>query len=201
MPLAPIWVIVLPIAANTGRQRSRIAASPPTMMDKVPAIAPPSPPLTGASSMWACFSLRRVAIIRVACGEMVLISMTTASGRILSITPFSPRMTLSTSGVSETIVITTGLFPATSLGVFAVLAPSAARRSAFAVVRLYTVTSNPAFIKLRAIGIPMMPRPINPTFFSIISCPSRLFTRHFSYFISFVRKMHTWAACCSICFR
>ena len=42
--------MVLPIASKSGIARSKSSASPPTMMLNVPAMAPLSPPLTGASS-------------------------------------------------------------------------------------------------------------------------------------------------------
>ena len=48
------------------------------MIDKVPLIAPTSPPLTGASSMATPRSCKAAATSRVTLGDTVLISMTTA---------------------------------------------------------------------------------------------------------------------------
>ena len=44
-------MIVLPMAWKTGRAASKSAASPPTMIESAPSIAPFSPPDTGASSI------------------------------------------------------------------------------------------------------------------------------------------------------
>ena len=49
-PGPPWWTIVLPSASRSGRTRSTVAASPPTMIESVAARAPTSPPETGASS-------------------------------------------------------------------------------------------------------------------------------------------------------
>src|SRR5258708_7873943 len=92
-----------------GRQRLKIPSSPPTIMESVPAIAPLSPPLTGASSVAIPRSANRSARVRVATGELVLISMTTSPPCAPSITPSVPNSTPSTSAVPGTIVITTSL--------------------------------------------------------------------------------------------
>ncbi len=48
-PAGPTWKMLGPMALSTGRAFSIAAASPPTMMASVPARAPVTPPLTGAS--------------------------------------------------------------------------------------------------------------------------------------------------------
>ena len=63
------------------------------------------------------FSFRAAAISRVTRGDTVLMSMTVAPSSTPAITPFSPRMTASTSGVSVTMVMTTWLPRAASFGV------------------------------------------------------------------------------------
>jgi hypothetical protein len=48
-PLPPTSVMFLPISSNSGLTRSNTASGPPTMMVRLAALAPTSPPLTGAS--------------------------------------------------------------------------------------------------------------------------------------------------------
>ena len=115
-PLPPMRLMFFPMASKTGRQSSKTACSPPTMIDSVPCRAPTSPPLTGASSMCTPDSLRRAEISRVTRGEMVLMSMTVAPLRAPWTTPSSPRITASMSGVSVTMVMITSLPSAASLG-------------------------------------------------------------------------------------
>ena len=141
------------------------------MMDRVPAIAPVSPPLTGASSMSAPFSLSAAAMVRVAEGEMVLMSMTTEPGLMPSMIPPSPRITFSTSGVSVTIVMITSDLLAVSFGLSAQTAPSDSSCPARDFVRVFTVQAYPAFIRLRHIGSPMMPSPMKPILSAMVRIP------------------------------
>ncbi|MNZ99984.1 hypothetical protein D3C78_1193290 [compost metagenome] len=48
-PLPPTRVMFLPMASNSGRARSKAFGQPPTMILRVAALAPTSPPDTGAS--------------------------------------------------------------------------------------------------------------------------------------------------------
>ena len=48
-PLPPTSVMFLPISDNSGFRRSKVASSPPHMMVRLAALAPTSPPDTGAS--------------------------------------------------------------------------------------------------------------------------------------------------------
>ena len=49
LPLSPIRVMFLPIRANKGWTLFNVASLPPTMMVRLAALAPTSPPETGAS--------------------------------------------------------------------------------------------------------------------------------------------------------
>ncbi len=89
-PDGPTWTIVLPRAWRTGSARSKSASVPPTMIDRVPAIAPLSPPLTGASSIAAPAAAARAAISRATRGEMELMSMASQPGRAASSAPSTP---------------------------------------------------------------------------------------------------------------
>ncbi len=98
----------------------------------------------------------------VAAGEIVEQSMTRPPAASPSPTPPGPRMTASTSGVSETHTTTTSEARATSAGEPASEPPSATRSAARPGVRFHAVTSNPARRRLAAIAAPIVPSPTNP---------------------------------------
>ena len=133
------------------------------MIDSVPALAPTSPPLTGASSMLPPRAATCSPIRRAAAAAIVLMSMTSTPGFAPAITPFSPSTTDSTSGASGSMVMTMSLASPTSAGDAAARAPAAASSSIAAWLRLNTVTGKPAFNRFSAIGLPIRPRPITPT--------------------------------------
>src|SRR6185369_10268893 len=60
-----------------------------------------------------------------------------------------------------------------SAGLSATFAPSCLRSSARLRVRLYTVTECPALSRLRAIPLPIFPRPMNPTFIFLLQSLSK----------------------------
>src|SRR5207245_208600 len=160
-----MWTIVLPRAWKSGVARFRSASSPPTMIASRASIAPTSPPDTGASSVrnGGRFVAARFARSRVAAGLMVLMSIASSPSWAPLAMPSGPNMTASTSGVLVTIVTTMSLRSATSRGVRTAVAPASASGFARSIVRFVTVTANPALSALRAIGVPMIPRPTNPT--------------------------------------
>ncbi len=133
------------------------------MIDSVPALAPTSPPLTGASSMRKPFAATVSWILRTAAGAIVLMSISSVPGFAAVQTPSGPSSTASTSGESGTIVTTTSLARPTSAGEAATVAPSAARASMAGRLRLNTVTAKPAFSRFEAMGLPIRPSPITPT--------------------------------------
>ena len=136
MPDGPISVMLVPIASNTGRQRSNVSGSPPAMIVSVACSAPHEPPLTGASSIAMPRSANRPARACVSPGEIVLMSISTEPSAIAPARPSSPSTAASTSGVSGTIVITMLAARPTSAGEAATVTPSARSASAFAAVRL-----------------------------------------------------------------
>src|SRR4029453_5289860 len=77
--------------------------------------------------------------------------------------PSGPKRTASTSGVSDTIEITTSLARATAAGLSASVTPRALRPSPRPTVRFQAVTGNPARAALAAIAPPIVPRPTKPT--------------------------------------
>lgn len=60
------------------------------------------------------------------------------------------------------MVMTTSDAAATSRGVPTTLAPAASNSAAFSGLDVVTVTSWPALSRLFAMGLPMMPSPMNP---------------------------------------
>jgi hypothetical protein len=92
--------------SRSGRAAAKSPASPPTMIESVPLIAPMSPPLTGASSILPPRSCAFCASRRATAGAMLLMSMMIVPGCIVVKTPSGPSSTRSTSGESGTMVIT-----------------------------------------------------------------------------------------------
>ena len=165
LPAGPKWVIVLPIAASTGRARSTSAGSPPTKIVRVACLAPSEPPETGASTK----PMPRVARggaanAAVAAGrDRGAVDDEAAAARGPSATPSAPNRTASTSGVSETQHTTTSdargrRRPASRPRARPARRASAARPG----VRFQTVTSNPARRRFAAIAAPIVPSPTNP---------------------------------------
>ena len=93
-PAGPTWTIVFPIAARIGFARSKPASLPPTMIESVPAIAPLSPPLTGASSISAPPAAARSASSRAVEGAIELMSIASQPGRSASKAPSGPSVDL-----------------------------------------------------------------------------------------------------------
>src|SRR3990172_3730724 len=148
-PVPPMWMMRLPMAASTGRARSRAASEPPTMIESVASLAPPSPPDTGASSRSAPTSAQRSARATKAEGSCVPMSTTISPARAPARSPRGPSSTASTA--------------ARSAGSRAARAPATTSFFTGPSERYWTTSGNPAHRMLRAIGRPMMPRPMNPT--------------------------------------
>ena len=126
-PLPPTRVMFLPMFWNSGRARAKAWASPPTMMLRVAALAPTSPPDTGASRYCAPFSLILAANALVAVGEIELMSMTILPGPTPAAIPSARNSTSSTCGVSGTMTMMNSASWATSFGVARATAPALIR--------------------------------------------------------------------------
>src|SRR6516225_6309626 len=164
-PLAPTRVMFLPISSNSGLTLSKAACGPPTMIVSEAALAPTSPPETGASRYSQPSAVMRRAKSLVAIGEMELMSTTILPGVSPSATPLLPNSAASTCGVSGTMVITTSELAATSLPDAQTFAPPPVSSSG-TLPRSKTESACPPFSRCPAMGRPMIPRPINPTFIS-----------------------------------
>src|SRR5258708_814790 len=153
----------LPIAARIGLTSANALASPPTMIESVALIAPISPPLTGASSMVAALVRAASASRRATTGAMLLMSMRMVPGWMALKIPFVPSTTWATSAESGSIVMIRVARRATSSGDVARAAPVATSSSTGPGLRLCTTSGKPRLMRLAAMGLPMRPRPMNPT--------------------------------------
>ena len=146
------------------------------MMLRVPLAAPSLPPLTGASSIWTPrFSQSRGHGLGGLRADRAVVNHQ-APGRAPWITPFSPKSTWSTSGVSLTQIRMMSQCAATSAGLAPSWAPCATRSSMRLAVRFQTVSGKPAFRTLAAIPRPMIPKPTNPI--RSVMIPSKLKVNH-----------------------
>jgi hypothetical protein len=161
------------MASSSGFTVAKAAASPPTMMERVPLMAPISPPLTGASSIVAPREAARPASRRATSGAILLQSMTIVPRCRALKTPSGPSSTRSTSGESGTIVKMRVACRATSAGELARAAPAATTSSTGSGLRLCTTSGNPAFNRFFAMGRPISPSPMNP----IVSAMARSIVR------------------------
>ena len=97
------------------------------MMVRLAALAPTSPPETGASTYSHPRALMRAANALVSTGEIELMSTTILPRLKPSTTPFASNSTAATCGVSGTIVITTSARCATSRPELQPLPPASIR--------------------------------------------------------------------------
>ena len=97
-------------------------------------------------------------------GSMELMSITTRPSFAPSTTPFSPRTAALTCGEFGTMVITTSTWEARSLLLSAAVAPQDTRSATASLLKSKTTSSWPALTRFFAIGLPMIPNPINPIF-------------------------------------
>ena len=158
-PIGPTCTIRLPISARTGRARSNVGSSAPTMIVRVPASAPLVPPLTGASANPTARAARRAAIRRDPAGSPEVQSIRSAPVARPARSPSGPSRSASTSREVGRQVTTTAAPSAASRGVAALRTSCAlANASALARVRFQTVSREPRASRA-AIGAPMAPSP------------------------------------------
>ena len=161
-PFSPTRVMFLPIAWNSGSVRSKAASLPPTMIDRVAALAPTSPPDTGASRYSAPVALIFSANCLVAVGEIELMSITTLPAPTPAATPSARNSTSSTCGVSGTMTMMNSASWATSCGLARPMAPASVSSAGAWSWCWDRKIWWPAFCRLIAMGLPMMPVPMNP---------------------------------------
>ena len=89
LPLAPACTMFLPIFSRIGLASPKLASPPPTMKVSVPAVAPPTPPDTGASTISRPALAASAATWRALSTSMVEQSISSAPLETLGRTSFS----------------------------------------------------------------------------------------------------------------
>ena len=164
VPTSPQRTMLRPICASTGCRVANKSALAPTMKVSVPACAPPVPPETGASATATPCLAAAAATSRMVCGSMVLQSTAGTPWPIPAKTPSSPSQTLRTWAAAGSMVITSSAPVAASRGEPLMLPPSSASSLSTVWFRSNRFSAWPALIRLRAMGAPMLPKPINAIF-------------------------------------
>ncbi|MNP35926.1 hypothetical protein D3C76_1292790 [compost metagenome] len=135
VPTSPQCTMLRPICSSTGLRLANNSALAPTMNVRVPAAAPPVPPETGASPMSTPFAAAALDTSRAVCGSMVLQSTVGVPGRMPASTPSSLKYTLRTWAAAGSMVITSSLLAAASLGEGLICPPSSASSASTALFR------------------------------------------------------------------
>src|SRR5215467_9379487 len=157
------------MALSTGLALASGSASPPTMMARVAARAPVTPPLTGASRKNTPRALALGSIFRGVEGSTLLRSIKIVPGLARSTRPPASRYTASTSGDAGSEVSTTSDPSTTSWEDRAPRAPAWIKFSMALGFMSKTSMGNPAFNTFPAMGLPMFPTPMKPTD-GVIAC-------------------------------
>lgn len=147
----------------------------PTITDSVPSIAFGSPPLTGASNISTPFAFSASLISRLASGAIELISINTVRLRAFDDTVLAQRNLFHMRRVRQHRDDDVTLF-SDRLRRRGRFAPAAMTSAIASGLRSDTTSEYPAFSKFLLMGLPMMPKPIKPTFIVIaFSFHTRLF--------------------------
>src|SRR2546427_4976677 len=148
-----------PMASSNGRYLAKVAAWPPTMM-----VMPGGRPLTGESRNSTSRARQASAIRRTTLGALVVMSMQAPPALSpVRIPVDGSTIALSTSAGPGSDVKTTSLACAVARGVSARRAPRSHRLDVASRRRSWTVTRWPASMRQRAIGLPIVPVPTNPS--------------------------------------
>ena len=167
-PGPPHWITLLPIASSSGWARARSAGVPPTMNRLSPRSAWAGERPTPASTQPIPLPASAAAKRRLASGSIVLMSTCIWPLRPLRIIS---AKTTSTSGVLGSIVTTMSLAATTSAMLAAGVAPRCARMAVRSAIASCATSAKPFDSSDPAMGLPMMPSPMNPTR-SLPMCPS-----------------------------
>ena len=129
------------------------------MKVKVAALAPPTPPETGASSVAMPRAAASACALRALVTSMVEQSMNSVPCRACGAMSFHTDSTCSPAG---SMVTTTSAPSTVALALAAIWTPSLADASRDAGTTSKPAIWWPAFTRLAAIGAPILPKPINP---------------------------------------
>ena len=155
------------MAESSGRAASIASSLPPAIIASSPVTARALPPETGASTKSRPRSAARPASATVMDGSDELMSMISvpAASRPSKPGPAGPSSMIALmTSLLGTIKMTTPTSPATvARSVTAVPPTSAARSAARSETTLFRCRRAPCFARFRAIGAPMLPKPMNRT--------------------------------------
>src|SRR5262245_25226187 len=157
-PCVPTRTTRPPSVSNSGSARRKAGSAPPTMIVSVASPAPRGPPLTGASSTSS--SGHSAASRRASAGGLVDMSTRSVPDVAPSRTPSAPSTTSSTTPGVGSERRTISASSAAAAGVDAEEAPSRPTRAGST---SQPTRSCPAATRWRAIGRPIVPRPITAT--------------------------------------
>jgi hypothetical protein len=142
------------------------------MKVSVPAMAPPVPPDTGASIIATPLAAAASATLRDVAAAMVLLSITSVPALMLSSRPglpAPPRNRPSTCALAGSMLMTTSASATVSAADLAIGRPSAPNFLQASAERSKALSVWPALCRFRAIGPPMLPRPMNAIFMCLVS--------------------------------
>src|SRR4029077_10972769 len=159
LPASPQCTTRLPMRSRTGLPRANASAEPPTMKVSVAALAPPTPPETGASSAATPRSAAIAWTARALATSIVEQSMKSAPLRAAGSTSAHTERTCSPAGSMGTTISESCV---ACRAAATISTPSLAAAWRNAGIRSNPRTRSPAFTRLAAIGAPMLPRPISP---------------------------------------
>ncbi len=178
-----------PKNSRMGRARAKVTSSPPHITVSVPASAPETPPLTGASMNAMPRSASRAAMRRELAGSPEVQSMRSVPADIPARRPSGPSSSPSTSREVGRQVMTTAASVAAAAGVGAAAAPVAvAKAVAVSAVRFQTASVELA-ATWRAMGVPMAPSPRKAVFILLMS-PRRIVRGRASMFLGMISILH-----------
>ena len=158
----------LPMASRNGLARSKLAASPPTIKLRVPAVAPLTPPDTGASTNKISAAAAAAPTSCAVATSIVLESTTRVPAGICASKPSGPVYKPATCLPAGNMLTTTSAPCTAARAESAVLPPACSKVAKASGIKSNAVTLWPAFTRLAAIGPPMLPRPINAIFVMLI---------------------------------
>src|SRR3954463_8146773 len=150
-----------PTTSSSGRAASTSPSSPPTTIVSEPALAPRTPPDTGASTKWTPRSAIVAEMSLVSVGAELLMSSRSVPGVIASSSP-SSRSTERTIFEFGSMRTTPSAPCATSVTAPTTVAPLFPTASRACSETSKPRTEYPAAMRLSTIGPPMLPRPTKP---------------------------------------
>ena len=151
--------------ARMGLAASKSASSPPTIKVRVPALAPATPPETGASIQRMPRAFAASPTWRADATSMVEQSTTRApAGKAASRScpPLPASQSARTCSPAGSMLMTTSQSATASRASPAAIQPAAIALATLSGIKSNTRTPCPALARLAAMGPPMLPSPINP---------------------------------------